>query len=346
MFFVSVFHKSLPQTTSRNFMCKNCAKKRGFTLIELLVVIAIIAILIALLLPAVQQAREAARRSTCKNHMKQIALGLHNYQEIHGRFPMRGFAGGTSPVRNQDVDDNWSWASMILPQIDQEPLYEQYQVGVGDRVPRDSANMGNTNDYSTANPGTREKLMTTVIPVYLCPSAGGGTHNKYARNLATMMYGINSMIAQPPNQSNNTTRANALTGMPIAEIYDGTSNTILLGEKGLMDAPFVSIGSMWAATRSCNLSINIVAPQADMNTPFDGTHDAANFCFDENNVAWATRAVAASAHPGGAHFALCDGSVKFVSENIESNPALGSTGGDYLYENLFNVNDKNPIGDF
>jgi prepilin-type N-terminal cleavage/methylation domain-containing protein len=79
-------------------MCAHSgSERRGFTLIELLVVIAIIAILIALLLPAVQQAREAARRTSCRNQLKQIALGLHNYEELHGRFPMRAFAGVSMP---------------------------------------------------------------------------------------------------------------------------------------------------------------------------------------------------------------------------------------------------------
>jgi prepilin-type N-terminal cleavage/methylation domain-containing protein/prepilin-type processing-associated H-X9-DG protein len=318
--------------------------KRGFTLIELLVVIAIIAILIALLLPAVQQAREAARRSSCRNHLKQIALGLHNYEGVYGRFPMRACAGNTSPPTNQDVDDNWSWASMILPQIDQRPLFDEFQVGSGNRVPRNSANMGNTNDYLTAKPGTRERLMTTVIPVYLCPSANGSSHNRYARNLGALMYGINSMIAPPPNYPNFP--LNSLTGTRMADIHDGTTHTILLGEKALMDAPFVSIGAAWAATRSCNYSLNIVAPEADMNTPFDGSHNAASNCYVENDVRWATRAVAASAHPGGAHFALCDGSVRFISENIQANPVIGSTGGNYTYENLFNINDLNLVGDF
>jgi prepilin-type N-terminal cleavage/methylation domain-containing protein len=326
-------------------MCAHSgSERRGFTLIELLVVIAIIAILIALLLPAVQQAREAARRTSCRNQLKQIALGLHNYEELHGRFPMRAFAGGTSPPTNQDVDDNWSWASMILPQIDQAGLFEQYQVGWGNRVPRNAANMGNTHDYSTAKSGTREQLMTTVISVYLCPSADGNSQNKYARNLGTLMYGINSRIAPPPRVPNFP--INALTGTRIADILDGTTNTILLGEKALMDAPFVSIGAAWAATRSCNYSLNIVAPEADMNTPFDGSHAAASNCYVEQNAHWATRAVAASAHVGGAHFALCDGSVRFISENIQSNPAIGSTDGNYTYENLFNMNDGNVVGDF
>ncbi len=90
-------------------------KKRGFTLIELLVVIAIIAILIALLLPAVQQAREAARRTECKNKLKQIGLALHNYHDVFGVFPPSSFSNGA----------RLSWHVSILPQIDQAPLYNQ-----------------------------------------------------------------------------------------------------------------------------------------------------------------------------------------------------------------------------
>ncbi len=92
---------------------------RGFTLIELLVVIAIIAILISLLLPAVQQAREAARRSQCRNNMKQIGLAMHNYESTHGVFP--------SGRLERPGDTKWvSWGVMILPYVDQAPLYNQY----------------------------------------------------------------------------------------------------------------------------------------------------------------------------------------------------------------------------
>ena len=97
--------------------------KRGFTLIELLVVIAIIAILIALLLPAVQQAREAARRSQCKNNMKQIGLALHNYHDVYNTFPP-GYVGQTD-VSILAGYGLWSWSALILPYIDQAPLYNQ-----------------------------------------------------------------------------------------------------------------------------------------------------------------------------------------------------------------------------
>jgi prepilin-type processing-associated H-X9-DG protein len=148
----------------------------------------------------------------------------------------------------------------------------------------------------------------------------------------------------------NTTQPHAMRGMGIDDIGDGTSNTILLGEKALMDGPFIAIGSMWGATRSCNLSITIVAAQCKMNTPFDGTWNNTTNCYAENTtpINLITRAVAASPHEGGCHFALADGSVKFISENVQANPTLGSSSatGNYVYQNLFNPNDGNPIGEF
>ena len=100
-------------------------KKKGFTLIELLVVIAIIAILIALLLPAVQQAREAARRTQCKNNLKQVGLALHNYHDVALSFPIGSNASNT----NSNGDGHWgvSWWARILPYADQAPLYNTLQ---------------------------------------------------------------------------------------------------------------------------------------------------------------------------------------------------------------------------
>ena len=98
--------------------------RKGFTLIELLVVIAIIAILIALLLPAVQQAREAARRSTCKNNLKQIGISLHNYHDVHNAFPP-GWIAVENNSPNIEGESGFGWGTMLLPYMDQAPLYQQ-----------------------------------------------------------------------------------------------------------------------------------------------------------------------------------------------------------------------------
>ncbi len=311
---------------------------RGFSLVELLVVIAVIAILIALLLPAVQQAREAARRSQCKNNLKQIGLAFHNYYDIHNVLPPYAVAGG---VVNQEVNQNWSYASMILPQLEQANLYDQLRVGQSNRVP--NLAMTNPRDYTTAASGSVESLFTTPLTVYLCQSAGGEQINKYQYNMGTMMYAGNNQIFNQPG-NNRGARPTSWS-----DVVDGTSNTLLMGEKALMEQPFLSIGAVWGAGRVCGNRLTIVAAQCPMNTPFDGTHDPANNCYSENSPSTlVSRASLSSVHPGGAQMLLCDGSVRFVSENIDANPLTGGAGagGNYVYQNLFNINDKNVPGDF
>lgn len=312
--------------------------RRAFTLIELLVVIAIIAILIALLLPAVQQARESARRTQCKNNMKQLGLAFHNYHDVHKRFPVAAVAGGVGA--NQDTTTrSWTWSCMLLPFIDQTPLYTAINVGNSNLIPQNTANMSNIEDYSTANGGTVERLLTTKIPGFICPSANGGDLNPNHKNLGVLMYGGSNTIFPVPNPPRAT---------PISDILDGTSNTILAGEKALMTAPFVAIGSTWATGKMCQFRINIVSSHTEINTPFDGTLDTATNCYLENGtpVNLFSRVAVASPHTGGAHVLMCDGTVRFLSENIQSNPALGADTGNFLYQNLFQINDRNTIGEF
>jgi len=311
-------------------------KRHGFTLIELLVVIAIIAVLIALLLPAVQQARESARRTQCKNNLKQFGIALHNYHDAHQFFPPASVAGGAGS--NQDVAGGWPWSQMILPYLDQAPLYNQIGVGQQNRVHQ--AAMGNTNDFTTANAGSIEKLFTTNIPMFRCPSASFAPVNKYEKNLAVLMYCLNNQVAPVPNPPRSTR---------VSDFYDGTSNTILGGEKALMEAPFVAVGAVWATSRICGNRLHIIAAQNNMNTPFDGSHNATTNCYIENSspVNRVTRAVAASPHVGGCHFVMADGAVKFISENIQADPVRPSNGaGLYLYQNLYNLNDKQAIGEY
>src|SRR6056297_544562 len=132
-------------------MVRSGRRRAGFTLIELLVVIAIIAILVALLLPAVQQAREAARRSSCKNNLKQLGLALHNYHDTHGMFPINwgtGYDGTTNPTSSVQ----FSWMTYILPYIEESALY-------------DTINFNEALDDPNNNAAA-----STVIDTYLCPS--------------------------------------------------------------------------------------------------------------------------------------------------------------------------------
>lgn len=310
---------------------------RGFTLIELLVVIAIIAVLIALLLPAVQQAREAARRSQCRNHLKQLGLAYHNYHDTHGRLPPSCVAKTTGT--NQNSIRSWGYQAMLLPFLEQTALYNAIGVGNAPLVP--NTNLTDPSDYTTAAAGSVEELFSTYIPVFQCPSASGPRSNPYLNKLGTMMYAANSEIAIEPS---NVPAGNGARCYTFSDIRDGTTNTILMGEKVLMDAPFVSIGSNWISGYPCGSGrSHVIAPQSRMNVPFTGTLDSATNCFSGGGFG---RTTTASPHTGGAHLLMCDGAVKFVSENVQANPDPAAAGGNYTWQNLFNINDKNTIGEF
>jgi len=130
-------------------------RQRGFTLIELLVVIAIIAVLVSLLLPAVQQAREAARRTQCRNHLKQLGLALHNYHSSQNVFPPGYVAGAAYPA----TTNGWGWCAQLLPQLDQGPLYDTINFSL---AVENSANL---------------PVWSVTLPGLVCPSdqTGGGT---------------------------------------------------------------------------------------------------------------------------------------------------------------------------
>ena len=141
--------------------------RKGFTLIELLVVIAIIAILVALLLPAVQQAREAARRSQCKNNLKQIGIGMHGYHDTFSTLPP-----GFVRVHAADTDKgNWGWGTFILPFMDQGALYEALSPGEVDPA---VTNSNGSLASAVQNPAKRAE-MQNALPAFRCPSDTGPT---------------------------------------------------------------------------------------------------------------------------------------------------------------------------
>lgn len=215
----------------------------GFTLIELLVVIAIIAVLVALLLPAVQQAREAARRSQCKNNLKQIGLALHNYAEAVGCFPYR--QGGTTSSSSGADDGNENSGSgftMLLPYMDQAPLYQQIS------SPQTFSGKNFNPFGDRAADGSVYALWKTTIPALLCPTSPskkgvvgtlghGLTHYGFsggdsAIHISTS--GITGTGNMGASAANARTLVRGLFGYQTSrrfrDITDGTSNTIAMGE--------------------------------------------------------------------------------------------------------------------
>ena len=299
------------------------SKKRGFTLIELLVVIAIIAILIALLLPAVQQAREAARRSTCKNNLKQLGLGLHNYHDRYRMFPPGGMTLG----------NQLSWCVMILSDIDQGPLFKQFSSG--------------TPNFSTPTYTSFNQYGSTRIPVLLCPSAIGT--NEYTnlpaeysstgnQTYTTHYYGVMGPIGINPitgvAYSTDTTQLTTQGGYAnsgllfdnsrtsFRDITDGTSNTFLLGEMSYAKDAQGNINTgyrIWtngAQSPQMGSCKNILSTNRINYQAYNGSSNLNSISFGSN-------------HTGGCQFLMGDGSVRFVSENVNLNVymATGSRNG-------------------
>ncbi len=292
--------------------------KSGFTLVELLVVITIIGILIALLLPAVQAAREAARRMQCTNNLKQIGLAMHTYHDA-----LRSFPPGS--VR---APQGHTWFTFILLFMEQRPLYDQLDPQ-GQQIPATAPSSG---------------PLVTQLGIYRCPSDSGAAVNEYYESYPTANYVVSRTMFNAPGNSMNwplCVRVNAIT--------DGLSNTLLVSERGLFDRSTGGIWSGWITTAG-TFSFSSTRP---INTPYMPLDQPVNV--SPGNDPWYSRLTVTSRHPGGANFAFCDGSVRFLGENIETNPNLTQMGqgdfqsssvgdyGDYVYQNLINYNDGNPI---
>lgn len=284
-------------------------KRRGFTLIELLVVIAIIAVLIALLLPAVQQAREAARRSQCKNNLKQIGLAIHNYEGSLGVFPSSSTGRiGSFGVWNYTAGNpDWhlhSFASLILPYIDQANLYNtiNYNVSSLDPVNRPAA--------------------TQVLTVYICPSFAGSKYSTDAFYTsiapAGSQFAIRNYMAIGAKNVLGMSGAFPPEGVmfprsktTFKDITDGASNTVLVAETREQGAAVWIDGSSAAGTSRW---FNFMAA-----APYQGTTLAINYKPYFPNVSGGINQTygPSSQHTGGAHHLLCDGSVRFFSDNMD-----------------------------
>jgi prepilin-type N-terminal cleavage/methylation domain-containing protein/prepilin-type processing-associated H-X9-DG protein len=324
--------------------------RNGFTLVELLVVIAIIGVLVALLLPAVQTAREAARRMGCANNLKQLGLAMHNYVDVHKAFPIghmfRGPFDG-DPLSGQG-GTGFGWASALLPYLEQQALYSQFDF----RLP-----------ITNNNPSRNLTLAQTYLPNFACPSDNKPKNwtDGAVTNSATSSYKAcgtsydgwqGGAVGTIPNRNRFNgmfDRDNRGTSLRIAEITDGTSNQFMIAEaKWKMDGNGRNRGRIYGGTDVTN-----------------GTQGASN-CLMLNGqwqMNWTAaqgnpqpHRTAASEHPNGAQFCLADGSVRFVSQNIQHtatawiSPAqayMTPQGTPYgLYQRLFSIADGLQVGEF
>jgi len=288
----------------------NKRNHRGFTLIELLVVIAITAVLVALLAPAVQQAREAARRTQCRNNLKQIGLALHNYHDTQSCFPPCGIFLATTP------DQAWhSLFTVILPHLDQQTLYSQFRIDlqIGFNLPAPASPLA-------------IHAATFDVPMYLCPSAVGGRADYGAAGLlpvpaGQMVFGrtdyaaVNGIdpgfadLVGPGKPSGRTGLLQFNAARRIRDCSDGTSSTAVIWEDAARP-------QRWELGRRIPAQFSSGAAWADMQSTFlingsdvDGSGGRCVINCSNDNAVY-------SFHTGGAQLLLADGSVQFVSDRI------------------------------
>ena len=349
-------------------MHKRTRKVRGFTLIELLVVIAIIAILIALLLPAVQQAREAARRSQCRNNLKQIGVAMHNYAETHGMFPpgyvdLRGNTGSAAVLH--DNHGHWAWSVFILPFVDLGSLATELDAG---------------NKTACEALVAHKTEMQRRYDVFRCPSdVGPATHSAAGYSidppvtlgntgLSVTNYVVSNNTAgrrqsQATNPDDGTSGAVGAfwrdSNCKFRDIKDGTSNTFLVGERAYEIANRQMYAGMLFAVRDGGTNNGDPAggPSAQDQPNNNGQNQGLKTIVgtvryginpvitsgtpDDDN---AENESYSSVHTGGAHFLMADGAVRFISENIQLNQTW--TDIDSVLEGLVGIKDKFPVGEF
>ncbi len=311
-------------------------KSKGFTLIELLVVIAIIAILVALLLPAVQQAREAARRSQCKNNMKQLGLAFHNYHDVNRCFPYAWMAGSDLNVSCYGI--------MLLPYLDQAPLYNKWDSSVP------AFNEAAALFSPPASVQQNLEVIQTILPVYVCPSTSEAAVHDYtlpadaagagvppldltwtaARTdyiATTGVRGTFADIAYNGNAGGSRSGAlsvcGALENNPVTrmrDLRDGSSNTFLLGERvggsniyrnGQVDS---TLSAALGPTNGGGWGDFLNGDHWIEGALYDGTIGGGGPC--PINCTNTRSAGYMSFHVGGAQFLMGDGAVRFISENI------------------------------
>lgn len=323
-------------------MRHNFRDRSGFTLIELLVVIAIIGVLVGLLLPAVQQAREAARRITCNNNLKQIGIALHNYNDTNKNFPPHGIGHASGQA--------WAWGALLLPFMEEVSTYELLNI--------DTSNPDSTDPSDAAN----ATAIRTVINGYICPSdltptfsnniwyndrtSQDGSKSNYvgANNhggpLNPLYKSVHGRDWGDPSgvfiyEGTEPTTGKVYRARRMRDLTDGSSSTIAVGERR-EKGPNGGAGG-----RDAGVWFGIWAPQHFRDQAYStlGTGSSKinqgtgwNFCMSFSSY-----------HPNGSQFVFMDGSTHFINEDIDH-----TTGGsvDSTFEALISINDGQPVGSY
>jgi prepilin-type N-terminal cleavage/methylation domain-containing protein len=344
-------------------------RQPGFTLVELLVVIAIVGVLVALLLPAIQAARESARRAQCQNNIKNVALAVLNYESARKKFPPGmtfDAAIYRDKIHNQLKEYGPNWIIYSLPYLEQQVTYNAFNL----KLPINNEGAG----VSTSDTRNR-RARGTVIPVLLCPTdsfnqspyagkivfhgdnwargnyagnsggnfiGGGGCSPRSGETIPACTKGPDATGSIPPDDGwANDLRRGVMgvnTSVEMAQITDGSTKTILIGEirAGLTDKDSRGV---WAMGHSGASLLSIYGSGGDANGPnacyssaddvysdICGTDLAQSECMDCFTGGAADQATVRSSHVGGAHLAMCDASVTFVSDNIETSGIGGRWG--------------------
>jgi prepilin-type processing-associated H-X9-DG protein len=274
-------------------------KSAGFSSVELVVVLAISAVLGSLLPSAIQDARENARRTMCRNNLKQIALAMHNYHDVNIAFPM-GWIDLSGQVNSRAA---YGWQTRLLPYLEQVVLYNRL-------------------NFNQPMPSQPTDDLKTTIPTYRCPSDPTEATNSMRSNFGTSNYSGNFGSIPAPRWAPGPLAQywpGAVASLPepngilmrnvcirIADIVDGTSNTMMAGERSIKSA-----AGIWPGVSSSQNETDQVTDCSGGNEMNSGI------------------GAFSSLHPGGANFALCDGSARFIVETIQSGASDGQQMGVY-----------------
>jgi prepilin-type N-terminal cleavage/methylation domain-containing protein/prepilin-type processing-associated H-X9-DG protein len=320
------------------------SRPRGFTLVELLVVIAIIGILVALLLPAIQAAREAARRAQCQSHLKEVSLALLNFHSTNKRFPV-GFVS-TGPA---SFIEAWAWSTFALPYLEEQSLYDRLRPSEEFLEPVSGTRDGVRNLADLFVAAVDIPALQTPLPIFRCPSdstpplipvpsncTGTGDNCPAPNNLRDRTFdddtwqrhfnGRHSPGGFQPSTSNyvgsmgyidancpwkdqarcdNTGIFYGNSKVSIKQITDGSSKTFLIGErdKYCLAASWIGVRNPLNGAETQSSRWAMAHTRLPLNHPITGNHDTCTEGFS-------------SAHTGGAYFAFCDGSVRFISDEV------------------------------